>query len=676
MSGYAGILMLCHYSGNTPYETDFTGNPDGFITGQTGTPAGGVIYRPGKFGKGVQLAAAATNLVTNPSVGLASTNWTLSGTGTTVTRITTDAYMGVACAEIATADVSAAGVFINSTNRIAVTAGSVYSASLHAKLITAGTYQFRIEIQWYDAGGSYSSSSTSSNLTMTSDWSRFSFTATAPAGAVTARFRTSRVTTGAFTYHADAAQFEAGSPTPYLDGSLGTGYAWTGTAHASTSTRTAATLTYTNPAQASAGSVGLWWLPACDNTGPTMYLFSEGSLKAYFNATDDKIYFSNGTNTISTAALTFSANVIQFLTFAWGPSGLRIYRNGALAASGTTHTAPTLGATLYVGSDTAGANQANGVIDELAIYDYERSLSQISSAYVASIGGTETLLVRVASGPDDGNTLPLNSHVNYYSNTGSVYIGYAGALDSRSAAIRLTGATLPAGVALSDAYIILTSGGNSTGSFNFNILAENSASPTPPVSLADYNARTCLSDIINWSSLASWSTGVAYQSPDIFTLVQSIMAISGYAGILQIFIKDNGSTELRTVSSYDDNPLLAPYLLLGYDSPPPYYRLNLGTIIPGIAASWQRQVKRKNDDGTITYQPYALHTWDIPVATMDLYLELLALKGTAFSRLITNDIDNRNIGRVYNAGELINVIPGQQVGRRMTGLKIEFRVDV
>jgi hypothetical protein len=39
------------------------------------------------------------------------------------------------------------------------------------------------------------------------------------------------------TWYMDAIQIEEGSATEYLDGSLGMGYAWTGTAHASASTR-------------------------------------------------------------------------------------------------------------------------------------------------------------------------------------------------------------------------------------------------------------------------------------------------------------------------------------------------------------------------------------------------------------------------------------------------------
>lgn len=59
----------------------------------------------------------------------------------------------------------------------------------------------------------------------------------------------------------DAIQVEKTAwPTPYLDGSLGTGHSWSGTAHNSTSSRTITELTYDNPLAAAPSSVifGAW----------------------------------------------------------------------------------------------------------------------------------------------------------------------------------------------------------------------------------------------------------------------------------------------------------------------------------------------------------------------------------------------------------------------------------
>jgi hypothetical protein len=135
-------------------------------------------------------------------------------------------------------------------------------------------------------------------------------------------------------------------------------------------------LYYANPLVAAEGTIQLHWIPSSANTTAqtSPYLFSEGNLKAYYLAADDKIYFTDGTNTISTDALTFSADLPQFLAFSWSSAGLEIkrYYNSTMdtTVTGATYTAPTLGANLYIGSDTAGANQCNGIIDDLGVIDH------------------------------------------------------------------------------------------------------------------------------------------------------------------------------------------------------------------------------------------------------------------------------------------------------------------
>jgi hypothetical protein len=172
-----------------------------------------------------------------------------------------------------------------------------------------------------------------------------------------------------------------GFVTHNCDGSLGAGHAWTGTAHASTSTRTVTVLAYANPLSDTAGTISMWWIPYSDQDGPDQSLFDEGSLEAYYQASDDRIYFTDGTNTISTPALTFSAYVEQHLAFVYGNSGLAIYRNGVSVATGGTYTAPVLGSDIYIGSTTVPDDQANGVIDDLAIMDEVLSSEEIEDIF-------------------------------------------------------------------------------------------------------------------------------------------------------------------------------------------------------------------------------------------------------------------------------------------------------
>jgi hypothetical protein len=130
------------------------------------------------------------------------------------------------------------------------------------------------------------------------------------------------------------------------------------------------------------GTLAMEWSPIFASTmtaGAAYYLFDAGPLEAYYNATDQKIYLTDGTNTISTAALTFSANVAQKLAFRWGASGLAIYRNGAEAASGETYTASALDANLYLGSDTAGANQAFSNFKPMRAWDRSFTNTEMQS---------------------------------------------------------------------------------------------------------------------------------------------------------------------------------------------------------------------------------------------------------------------------------------------------------
>ena len=107
----------------------------------------------------------------------------------------------------------------------------------------------------------------------------------------------------------------------------------------------------------------------------------------------------------------------------------------------------------------------------------------------------------------------------------------------------------------------------------------------------------------------------------------------------------------------------------------PTFVLNGSITFHGVSASWQRVIKRTNDDGTIIYQNYALHTWDIPQAEMDSYLSLLAQAGKRLTSLATTNISDRNNGATYTSVE-VGIVNCQHVGRRAVGIRAEFRVDV
>ncbi len=95
---------------------------------------------------------------------------------------------------------------------------------------------------------------------------------------------------------------------------------------------------------------------------------------------------ADGDYTFQTAANAINAGIWTHIAVTWNMSGARqIYVNGALAATNATSTNGQIGAlrTLYLGDNRstyhpgASANSANGVIDEVRVYDKVQSVGEI-----------------------------------------------------------------------------------------------------------------------------------------------------------------------------------------------------------------------------------------------------------------------------------------------------------
>ena len=198
-------------------------------------------YAPG-------ITTTRTNLVTNPSLETNSTNWT--GSSTTITRVTSDSFVGVASLQV-TPSTSGTnrGVFFAFDTSMPVTAGQQYTASVYVKNVNANVTDFRATIRWYNAAGSLAGSTSPGAIqTINSgSWTRITVTATALATAVSAHVlvNTPSSWTGGTSILVDAAMFEQSSTvTDYFSGATSNvsnvdftkTYTWSGTANASTST--------------------------------------------------------------------------------------------------------------------------------------------------------------------------------------------------------------------------------------------------------------------------------------------------------------------------------------------------------------------------------------------------------------------------------------------------------
>jgi hypothetical protein len=388
-----GVLLLSHFDGKAPYETNYSGEPTGHM-GQVASPTGGVIFRPGKFYKALQVAAAATNVISNPSFETNTTGWSAI-LSASIARTNEGAVIGSYCAGVTTAGSNTGGV----TFAYTTSTGGAWTASVYLKAYTAAdvgdNVSVRIRFNYTDV----TSADTAVNHALTSDWTRVSVSATANGAKTVSSIEVhvrDLLSQSAHQWLMDAVQLEVGAiASPYCDGTLGgytaggvpdgSGHAWSGTAHASTSSRTAGSLTYPTAGNLlpNVGTVMAWvnpsYLHPTDNqtvfraTGTTaghimLRLNSVGKPQAYW-----------GTGAL-TAAAAITAGAWTHLAMTYDGTTLSLYVNGVLSTSGAASGFSGMPTTLYAGV-YAGAEWFGGLIDDLCILERACVADEIRSIY-------------------------------------------------------------------------------------------------------------------------------------------------------------------------------------------------------------------------------------------------------------------------------------------------------
>ena len=350
------VLMLCHFDGRAPYETNYSGEPNGHM-GQVATVGGGVIYRPGKFYKAAQFAAAGGNSVTNPSFETGTTGWAASG-GSSIQQITTSGYVGTCCMRL----YGATNGFTNTSVTASTSANTTYVMSAYVR----GTGKFRLRI--YDNVAGYR---TSSEYTATTEWTRYSLSATFGAGSTDRQI--GFLSTNGVEIFVDAVQLESSSVlSPYMDGSLGDGHYWTGAAHASVSARNAASMVFAtsgniNPAK---GTIMAWVNTSSVTSAAQTVLRINGASAGYIilrldSTNKPQAYAGTG---FATAGSAVTAGAWTHLAMTWDGTNVYLYVNGAYAASAASSGFSGIGVPMYVGC-TGASEYFNGWIDDLVILD-------------------------------------------------------------------------------------------------------------------------------------------------------------------------------------------------------------------------------------------------------------------------------------------------------------------
>lgn len=247
---------LIHFDGPAPYNLDFTGTSTSHM-GSVATETGGVIYRPGLYGKAIQLAEATTNLVTNPSYDSATTGWS-TVSGYTHALNTDDGFVGGTC--LALTSTVTGSPYVYSSYGTDLATGDSFAFSVHVKAGSVGAVGKTIRIILRE--NSSGSHQTSVNYTLTAEWQRIWVVRTLTHDTPTALnyfFYMDGAVPGDVLL-VDGVQLEKKAYiTSYCDGSLGAGHSWSGTAHASTSSRTAGSIDFGNIVNRSQYTIAGWF---------------------------------------------------------------------------------------------------------------------------------------------------------------------------------------------------------------------------------------------------------------------------------------------------------------------------------------------------------------------------------------------------------------------------------
>lgn len=180
---------------------------------------------------------SSTNLILNPSFEVDTSSWAAIGANASISRVTTEKYVGSAALQVVVSPAAQNQGVVSSS--ISVSSSTTYVISFWLKGTTGAEYLT------CDITGNISGVTQLQALGPTTGWLRFSekFTTGGSDTSITVRVVTNSVASA--TFYIDGVQLELnnpaypGRPTSYLDGSLGKGYSWSGTAHSSTSSRVA-----------------------------------------------------------------------------------------------------------------------------------------------------------------------------------------------------------------------------------------------------------------------------------------------------------------------------------------------------------------------------------------------------------------------------------------------------
>lgn len=192
------------------------------------------------------------------------------------------------------------------------------------------------------------------------------------------------------TVYVDGVQLEAKTyATTYADGSLGSGYSWSGVANESSSTKTIADLRYpvTSNISTSQGSFSFWLKPTWSSSdGDWKYFFATGTdlgcgyLRLHASGTNIQVW--DGCSNGVARSVTYTANSWIHIVVVWGPSNLNLFVNGTGGTGSSTFTSRAIN---YIHIGNAGnasqLGQRGATTSDFRIYSNALTAQEATQLY-------------------------------------------------------------------------------------------------------------------------------------------------------------------------------------------------------------------------------------------------------------------------------------------------------
>jgi len=359
------------FDGAFPLESNYTGSTLG-SGGQAGRAATGCrmpIFRPGRFGKAVQITSAGTNLFTNPTAEIDDTSYANTGSATR-TVVTTHSYFGAKSIRVQTTSGAFDGlVAIGPTHGSAQTYSAIVwieRTEIVADLIVGLREATATQIAF-------------TTIPKRLGWQPVSVSGTTTTtGSLRLYIQKSGGAAVVVFYVDGASMYLSANCLPSAHGAMTTNegsdaYSWTGAAHGSTTTILKTGLVYpsTSPIHTvgANGSFGAWVrLPwAGSGSGSLVhYVFTAGNnnLSLRFDASGQVIFQAGGSDATPHAITLDTQWHLYMVTWADDTNLVQLWYDGVVIAS-HAYVGPTTSSDMYIGCNTAGDAQLDGQIDHV-----------------------------------------------------------------------------------------------------------------------------------------------------------------------------------------------------------------------------------------------------------------------------------------------------------------------